>query len=319
MTASFVCILANLLQTQPSPAQDLRFSQPQVNLGELRSHVVRTQCFEFVNQGTEPVEIDHVEPSCGCLEVKLEKRRFQPGEKGELNLQIRPTTQATGPHTWFAKVVYRVGQREVTTHLQLQAVVRNDVTVSPVVLVWTGSRSRDVTITDLRDSPMTVVALQFTSPLVTAKLASVEKGVTRIVLQTTAAIPVGRHDEMLRIYVSDPLYSPLEIPVTLVGQARSAITVTPDQVTQHVAVGQPVPSTLIRLRPSAQRAVAIQAVSADDPAITCTFAQGPFNEATLKIQVDAAKLGGRELNGVVRVQVREPVEEEVVIPVRVTR
>ena len=263
------------------------------------------------------MEIIGVEPSCGCVAVKLEQRRFQPGERGELILDIKPTVQASGAHAWFARVAYRAGERQGTVHLQMQASVRHEVSVEPSVLVWSGTGMQQVTVTDLRSPPLTIKDVHFTSPLVQARPAGTDKGVSRIILQTAANIPPGRHDEMLSIYTSDPLYSPLRIPVTLIGQTRKAIHVTPDQVSQRTAMGQAIPSTLIRLRPAGQEAVAIQAVTADDPAITCTWAQGPFNEATLKIQIHAAKLGDRDLNSAVRVQVGEPVNEILVIPVRV--
>ena len=124
---------------------------------------------------------------------------------------------------------------------------------------------------------------------------------------------------MLWIYTSDPVYGQLQIPVTLIGQERPAITVTPGEVRLQVVEGQPLPSTLVRLRPAGQKAVMVQSATADDPAITCTFAHGPFNEATLKIQVDAARMVGGELTSTVRIQIREPVEQVLTIPVRVSR
>jgi hypothetical protein len=308
-----------LLPAQLNPAENLRFQQPQVNLGELRSHVVHHHCFAFVNQGPESLEIDRVESSCGCLAAKLERRLYQPGEKGELDLEIKPSGQTTGPQSWFAKVEYHAGTGADTAYLHLQAVVRHEVSVTPTVLIWTGADSREVTVTDSRNPPLTVRDVHFSSPLVRAQVDSTEKGVTRIVLRAASAFPEGRRDEMLWIYTSDPVYSALQTHVTLIGQARANVTATPDQVSQRVTVGQPLPSTLIRVRPCDQRSVAIQSVSTDDPAITCTFAHGPFNEATLKIQVNAAKLGDRDLNGTVRVQLREPVAEVLTIPVRISR
>jgi Protein of unknown function (DUF1573) len=314
-------ILLGFMQAQPRPAEYLRFVQPQVNLGELRSHVARSQRFEFVNQGPEPIEIIRVEPSCGCMAVKLDRRRFQPGEKGELTLEIRPTTQITGVQSWFAKVEYQTGSAGAarSLQLQLQAVVRHEVTVTPAALVWSGTGSREIIVTDRRDPPRTVTGLHFSSPLIAAKIMSAEKGNCRIVLQAAAALPLGRRDEMLTIYVDDPAYGEIQVPVTLIAQARAAVNFAPEQISHRIAAGQPIPSTLIRLRPAGERAVVVHGVTANDPAITCTWAQGPGNEATLKIQVSSAKLGDRDLDGTVRVQLREPVDEVLTIPVRVSR
>jgi len=311
--------LASFCSTQPS--DDLRFLAPAVNLGELRSHVVREHRFEFVNDGTQPLEIQGIDPSCGCMVASLPRRRYQPGEKGVLTVNVKPSSQPQGAHTWFAKVRYRSGDREETAHVQIQATIRHEVAVSPGVLAWCGESgfSAEVTVTDLRGQPLKVKAVQFTSPIVRAAVTGSEKGVTRILLQSSAAIPAGRHDEMLNIYTDDPLYQQFQVPVTLTGQVRQAVSVTPERISHRFVMGEPVPSTLVRLRPSTDQPLAITRVIADDPAIICTWALGPLNGATLRIQVDAAKLGERGLQSAVRVHVSQPVEEVVIIPVQINR
>ena len=301
-------------------AEDLRFLAPLVNLGELRTYVVRSHRFEFVNQGSLPLDIVQVEPSCGCMAVNLPKRRFQPGEKGELTLDVKPTSQLNGPHTWFAKVHYRSGERASIVHLQIQATIRRDVSVSPSMLTWNGSGEfkQEVTVTDVRHPPLSVTALYFTSPLVKAEVVSSRNGVTRILLQSVAAIPPGRKDEVLSIYTSDAVYGQLQVPVTLVGRVKKAVAVSPESIEVRITNGQ-APASLVRLRPLNSGALIIVGVTADHPAVTCTFAHGPFGIATLRIQVDAAKLAGQDLNSVVRVRVSQPVEETIVIPIQVSR
>jgi hypothetical protein len=58
--------------------------------------------------------------------------------------------------------------------------------------------------------------------------------------------------------------------------------------------------------------VRIEKVDADHPAVTCTFAAGPGNDATLKISVDASKLDGAPAR--VRVHLAQPTGV-VIIPV----
>ena len=40
--------------------------------------------FAFTNTGQQPVVIDRVKPSCGCTTTALEKKTYQPGEKGHI-------------------------------------------------------------------------------------------------------------------------------------------------------------------------------------------------------------------------------------------
>ena len=298
--------------------EDLRFLEPLVNLGELRTYVVRSQRFEFFNQGSQPLDIVKVEPSCGCMAVNLPQRRFQPGEKGGLILNVKPTSQQSGPYTWFAKVHFRSGERESVVHLQVEATIRREVSVSPSVLTWNGSGDfqQEVTVTDVRNPPLTVKAVYFTSPLAKAQVVSSNNGVTRISLQSVGAIPPGRKDEILSIYTSDAVYEQLQLPVTLVGRVKKAVAVTPERIERKIADGEQ--ASLVRLRPLNDGAVYIAKVTADHPAVLSSWAYGSFGDATLRIQVDATKLAGQDLNGVVRVQLSQPVEETIVIPIHVS-
>ncbi len=300
--------------------EDLRFLAPLVNLGELRTYVPHKHRFEFVNQGSQALEIVKVEPSCGCMAVNLPRRIFQPGEKGELFLNVKPTNQLSGPYAWFAKVYYRSGQRESIVHLQVQATIRREVSVSPSVLIWDGSGDfqHEVTVTDLRNPPLCVTALHTSSPLVKAQVVASSQGVTRIALQSVGTIPVGRRDEVLSIYTNDRAYEQLQLPLTLVGRVKKTVAVTPERIDVRIADGQ-APASLVRLRPLSDGALKITAVVADHPAVTCTWAAGPFDCATLRVQVDASKLAGRDLNGVIRVQISEPVAETIAIPIQVSR
>jgi len=103
------------------------------------------------------------------------------------------------------------------------------------------------------------------------------------------------------------------VPITLVRLSDSQVLATPEQVDLLADPGQPIPSTLIRLRPRGEQPVVIEKVAADDPVVACTWAAGPGKQATLKIQVN----GTRSLDSAVRVYLRQPVQEMLTIPVRI--
>ncbi len=137
-------------------------------------------------------------------------------------------------------------------------------------------------------------------------------GITRLTLEVAAlGLTPGRRDEMLSIYTDDPLYRVLQVPVTLTRIKASAVLVTPDRVDIAMKPGDPIPATLVRLRPNGEQAVVVETATADDPAVSATFAAGPGKEATLRIQAK------RPLETTVRVQLREPVRETVLIPVHI--
>lgn len=61
---------------------------------EARSHAVAAGLgdervahrFEFVNAGDEPVMIAELRTSCGCTSATVAKRRYEPGEAGEVEV-----------------------------------------------------------------------------------------------------------------------------------------------------------------------------------------------------------------------------------------
>ena len=232
---------------------------------------------------------------------------------------MKPTSQRNGPHTWYAKVYYRGGNVETIVQLQVQATIRQDVSVSPSVLAWNGAGEfrHEVTVTDVRTPPFSVTAVYFTSPLVKAEVVSSNKGVTRIVLQSIGAMPPGRKDEMLSIYTSDAAYAQLQLPVTLVGQVKKTVAVTPEKFEVRIAnggAGQRRPPPAVDRRCAEDRGG-----DGRQPGPDVYLVAGPVRCATVRIQVDASKLAGQEWNGIVRIQVSQPTEETIVIPIQVVR
>jgi hypothetical protein len=297
---------------------ELRVAEPTVNLGEIRGGAPLQVNFTLVNTGPEAVDIVEVNRGCGCLAPRLDKRLLGAGEKTRLQMEVRTLGHPNGPHTWTAAIRYRTAEGIREVPLALRAVVKNDVTVQPAVcalFVETTIR-QEITLADLRMPPLKVTSAESTSHHIKVTTKNEGDGVTKIVLEASAAgLDPGRHDEILSIYTNDPLYGRLEVPVTLTRAASSAVLVSPDHVDLVAAPGEAVPSTLIRLRPRGDRAVLVEKAAADDPAVTCTWAAGPGNHATLKIQVTAPAA----LQTTVRVTLGEPLRETVAIPVRIRR
>ena len=52
--------------------------------------------FPFQNTGTSVVEIRSLQPSCSCTVAELPKRRYEPGERGELIMRFE-VGERTGP------------------------------------------------------------------------------------------------------------------------------------------------------------------------------------------------------------------------------
>jgi hypothetical protein len=74
-------------------------------------------------------------------------------------------------------------------------------------------------------------------------------------------------------------------------------------------------SAVVQLK--AETAVHIGAIDPGVPALTCRWAAGPGDRATIRIGLDHSKWDGKPFTGEVRVRLKAPAGESVVIPVSV--
>jgi Protein of unknown function (DUF1573) len=114
------------------PAADLVFDQESLIItpktGEDRAIVA----FPFRNAGTQALTIGKLEASCGCTTVELEKRTYQPGEKGEVSV-IFDLNGLAGLQEKSIQVFYDRGPMIL---LHLKALMAEAPTVAPTFLTW---------------------------------------------------------------------------------------------------------------------------------------------------------------------------------------
>jgi hypothetical protein len=325
----FLFALTALAGLAPPVRADLRFTQPVVDAGEVRRGPALVQRFPFVNVGSGAVAITDAKGSCGCLKPRFSKQQLNAGEEGWLEMEVNTLSQPAGPNTWRIQVVYRDGEQTVETSVQLSARLIAEIDVEPAAInIVCGPHSslvRNIEIIDRRARPLGITSVQVSSPhlLVEDKYHPwnvVETGChTLIPLYIRPEYPEGKHDEVVSIFTDDPAYRELKVPVTILKHARLRVSVAPDQVTFEGKVGDPLPSRIVLVRDADDQPVAIEQLTADDPALICRWAAGPNSMATVKILVDAAQLKGRtSIQSAVRVQVREPAVQTLVVPVEVT-
>jgi len=312
-----------LLAPTPRLWADLECAQPVVEKGEIRSGMSLSHRFAFTNRGSEAVEITDVRPSCGCLAPKLEKRCFQPGESGELLLEVNTLTQPAGANTWRVTIRYKAGEHEHDLPLYLCAHVVTEISVEPPSLaIYTDtSISHEITVIDRRTEPLIVRAVPASSSYVRTHLGDLRRDdagrwVRSIQVEVLADCPEGTHEESLHICTSDPQYAELKVPFTIVKRTRQPVNAIPNAVVLSEPAGQPLPARIVLLSADDDREVKIERVESDNTAIDCRWAQGPGRRATLKIRVDGTRIAGDRLHSAVHVHLSEPVSQRLTIPVR---
>jgi hypothetical protein len=316
--AGWVIFAVAVILVAPAARADLRFDVVRVDLGDIRSNVPIVKAFSFANQGPEAVDLVEARPSCGCLKPLLAKMHFGPGERGDITLEVNTLGQPAGPHAWQVTLVYKVGGEVREQSLQVAGTVVTEVSVQPaaVTLVVEGPLTHEITLTDLRPRPLAITRLETTSAWLTADAGPLVRdafnnATSKIRLAVGPSCPPGRHDEYIVIHTDDATYRELKVAVTVVKREHNSCVATPSEV--MLSAGP----RLVRLADRQGRVVVVESVHSDDPAITCRWASGPENQATLKMELDRSHWNGEGLETQVRVQTSSPVREVVTVRVRV--
>lgn len=311
-----------VLAQTPRVRAELECAQPLIEKGEVRSGRALSHSFRITNRGPNAVEVREVRPSCGCLEPKLEKRHLEPGESATLLLEVNTLTQPAGAHTWRVTLRYQTAGAEYDLPLYVSARIVTEISVEPPSLaIYTNRAIRhEVRVIDRRSEPLIVRAAPASSPHVRTHLGELHRNdaghwVRSIEVEILADCPEGTHTEFLRICTSDPLYSELKVPFTIVKRARPPVQAAPAEVALTAPADQPLPARIVLLSAADDGTVAIERVEADHEAIACRWAQGPGHRATLKIRVDRTRIASDHLHSSVRVHLRGPAAQTITIPV----
>jgi hypothetical protein len=89
MKKLFIIILFISLITFSLAANSrMEFKETTIDFGEVESGKVVDINFEFKNTGDSVLIIKNISTSCGCTATKLEKKEYQPGEKGVIPVKF---------------------------------------------------------------------------------------------------------------------------------------------------------------------------------------------------------------------------------------
>ncbi len=234
--------------TRPRPVAKLHdarpgltFDQYLVNLGPVPPQAEHRAYFAFTNTGATSVKITGLKPSCGCLDPKLKKSTWQPGERAVFSLKVLATREPPGPKEYTCRVEYNDGQpRETLLRLKVN-LPEQKLVVSPKALIIYQNTpdpvTRPITLTRHHDGRINVLDVSTSSRLAQATIGrdriNPQGQRTAEVLVTIADVPPGRHQMFVNITTDDPDYPEVRVPVLVIGPdpKRSATRTTPPGAT----------------------------------------------------------------------------------------
>jgi hypothetical protein len=212
----------------------LVFDQYYVNLSDLHNTARVEAWFHFKNCGKTPVRITKLEPSCGCLNPKVEKRAYLPGEDCEFSLGVLTTRETPGPHDYSLIIDYEDPKPRSAT-VAFKVVVRREVTVRPSQLLFYQSGSeeskRTIVITDMRPTPFRVTGATCKSPLVKYRVGPAVDDPdagreTTVYITVAAQVPKEGVQTAVMLSTDDPHYPRIPIPIWIRDMRNSSIQQT---------------------------------------------------------------------------------------------
>lgn len=205
----------------------LAFRQYAVDLGPIQPMGESRAPFVFINRGTAPVEITKVEPSCSCLQPRVDIKHFEPGEEGRIVLRIQPANETPGRKELFADVFYNDPEpREVRLTFKLEIPERQMMVTPPALMVNHPAGSDETvatfTVSDGRKKSFEIVDAtvnsELISPVVGERTLSPAGEWSQTVKVTIPGdLPKGKTSVLLRIRTTDKDYEELRVPLLLMG------------------------------------------------------------------------------------------------------
>lgn len=202
-------------------AQQVEFKNPQViELGQVQQGDVLEGKIEFVNKGSEPVEIESIKPSCGCTAVTPEKMVYESGETAIIPFTIK-TANFNGLIRKSIKVTFKNVEPR-TYSFFAQATVVTDLSISPKYInFFQVNLDADTTITEYfeientTDHPIEIYKIHTDSKFlqVSPESVVVPSGKSHLIRLDFRPAESGRHNTQIYLETNLKNESQKSVPV----------------------------------------------------------------------------------------------------------
>lgn len=203
----------------------LAFDQYVVNLGAVEPEGLVRGWFAFTNRGDQPVKITEIKPSCGCLNPRLDKREYLPGETGEFPVHVESANEDPGEKEYFVTVNYEDPQpRSAELWFKLVLPEKQVIVRPPSILFYRPEYvatedliHREIVVTDYRDKHLEITDVECNSELIHVAIGESDFDVDgnrqlRVIVQVGEKIP-AEINSVVTITTNDEAFPKLRVPV----------------------------------------------------------------------------------------------------------
>ncbi len=224
------------MQLEPGQIPAIRFDTPVYDFGRVQSGSKVKHDYWFTNDGSGPVEILAVKPSCGCTASGDFDMIVQPGESGRIPIEV-DTAKLRGSINKSVTIHTNIAAPNKTVLLQIKGEVWNLIEVEPRAAAFgklTGTAQRKLVITNNSDQAADLHDIQCDSPMFKAEIRVIEPGKKFELIVTAQATGSGQTSGKITMSTGITEHPTLEVFVNA-----------------HVPPAVEVQPRLIKLRPAA--------------------------------------------------------------------
>lgn len=292
--------------------------------GLVRAGTPLKHTFLLQNLGQQSIQVLEARPGCGCLKPPIAKAKLEPGQSMQLPVEIHTLTQPEGPHAFPLTVKYLLGSQMEELKLSVQAQIQVEVQVTPAAAAIFTDRAQTHTFTirDSRATPLKIISAESSLQelaIVVGPPSQDESGASlqQIVVQIPESLKAGKYQAWISLTSNDTAYSDMKIPMTIVKREKGLVQAAPAKLFLEGIASIPLPSRIIRLSSQGSGNVLIEKVETNHPAVRCTWAHGPGEDATIRLLLDEKKLPAGQTTAEVQVKIRDGIQPLLMIPVSI--
>ena len=282
--------------------------------------------FKIVNEGSEPLLVKAVRPTCGCTVAEFDKEIAAEGE-GWVKAKL-DTSGFSGPITKSILVVTNDPENP-SVSLVIKAEVQPYIDVDPRPLVrFSTVQLSEVTdklkVTTPMDQEFHITKVESSVPYVTASVRKLEAGELvpdrnpsqyEITVTMSGEAPVGPINAELLIHTDHPKAK--KVPVRVFGVVRALIHVTPSQIQFGSVEAKVRPGrNVVVVNNQEDKVVKVTGAEVNDPAFAAdvlTIADGQRYQVTVSVKPDADP-GSRD--AMLSIATTDPQFPQLMVPVR---
>ena len=308
----------------PCVRAELICPEPSFNAGHLLAGKPFKHLFALNNQGKEAIHILEALPSCGCLRPTLSKTILNPGEAITLPIEIHTLTKPQGAHRFSINIRYKEAGEIKELALEVKALIQVEVEVTPAASAIFTDRAitHTFSVKDMRAKPMRIIAADSSNARVTFQihpptLNENKESIQTITVFISELLTPGKHDLWIHLVSDDASYGEMKIPLTIVKRDGKLASAAPSRLYLEGSVGIPFGAKMVRINKAGTEPVKVDKVECSHPAFKCTWAQGPGDDATIRLLLDEKKLPPGETIAELRVLLKGHQTQSVIIPVNI--